>query len=241
MLNVYRVELIFVEITGKLDNVLQVIEKAKTKRTPDMGEVKLIAVSKTKPVSEIQPVVQYGIKDLGENRVQEIAEKVPQLPADVNWHLIGHLQTNKVKYIVDKVAMIHSLDSIRLAEEIDRKSAAIGRVMPVLVQVNMAREETKFGLDEKEVPDFLAEITRFSHLSVKGLMTVAPFVEDPEENRIVFRQMRALRDEINKQALPQMEMRELSMGMSNDYAIAIEEGATMVRVGASIFGTRSKF
>ena len=201
--------------------------------------VKLIAVTKTLGVEKIREAVDYGMRDLGENRVQEILEKYPVFPKDVRWHLIGHLQTNKVKYIVDKVAMIHSLDSIKLAEEIEKRAAAIDRVMPCLVQVNIADEDTKFGLMTEETADFVKEISRFPHISVEGLMTIGPHVDDEERIRSVFQELRELKEQIASLALPTVKMRELSMGMSSDYPLAVREGATMVRVGTTIFGPRS--
>lgn len=201
--------------------------------------VKLIAVTKTLGVEKIREAVDYGMRDLGENRVQELLEKYPVFPKDVRWHLIGHLQTNKVKYIVDKVAMIHSLDSIKLAEEIEKRAAAIDRVMPCLVQVNIADEDTKFGLMTEETADFVKEISRFPHISVEGLMTIGPHVDDEERIRSVFQELRELKEQIASLALPTVKMRELSMGMSSDYPLAVREGATMVRVGTTIFGPRS--
>ena len=201
--------------------------------------VKLIAVTKTLGVEKIREAVDYGMRDLGENRVQEILEKYPVFPKDVRWHLIGHLQTNKVKYIVDKVAMIHSLDSIKLAEEIEKRAAAIDRVMPCLVQVNIADEDTKFGLMTEETADFVKEVSRFPHISVEGLMTIGPHVDDEERIRSVFQELRELKEQIASLALPTVKMRELSMGMSSDYPLAVREGATMVRVGTTIFGPRS--
>lgn len=227
-------------ISYKIEEVSYAIRAARERSPCNTQDVKLIAVTKTVPVERIREAVDNGILDLGENRVQELLDKVDHFSADVRWHLIGHLQTNKVKYIIDRIAMIHSLDSLRLAEEIEKRSAAVNRVTPVLVQVNMAGEETKYGLRPEEVPDFLQEVSRLSHLSVQGLMTVAPFVSDAEENRPVFRRMRELQLNMAKQALPHVEMRELSMGMSNDYVIAVEEGATMVRVGSSLFGARAR-
>lgn len=227
-------------IACKIETVLSAIREAQKKFACSTRAVKLIAVTKTVSIARIREAVDGGVWDLGENRVQELLAKVDALPPTVRWHLIGHLQTNKVKHIIDRVAMIHSLDSLHLAEEIEKRSVAGERITPVLVQVNMAGEETKYGLAPEEVSDFLGEMVRFPHLSVQGLMTVAPYVTDAEENRPVFRRMRTLQHQIAALALPQVEMRELSMGMSNDYTIAVEEGATMVRVGSSIFGERPK-
>lgn len=228
-------------IAERIDEVLANIEAARTQSPHGAEWVHLVAVTKTHPPEEIEEAVRHGITDIGENRVQEIQEKYPYFKKNVNWHLIGHLQTNKVKYIIDKVKMIHSLDSLHLAAEIDKRAAAIDKVMPVLVQVNIADEDTKFGLKKEIVPDFLRELAQYPHLSVQGLMTIGPFVSDSEEIRWVFRELRELRDGLSQMALPHVRMRELSMGMSNDYTVAVEEGATMVRVGTTIFGARRKF
>lgn len=201
--------------------------------------VKLIAVTKTLGTDKIKAAVDYGLRDLGENRVQEILEKYPLFPADVRWHLIGHLQTNKVKYIADKVSMIHSLDSLRLAEEIEKRAAAIDRVIPCLVQVNIADEDTKFGLKKEDTEDFIKEMIHFPHIAVEGLMTIGPYAAEEERIRNVFRELRQLKEKLNALALPAVKMRELSMGMSADYTLAVCEGATMVRVGTTIFGSRS--
>lgn len=227
-------------IADKINNVL--LDIAQTKKQYPLyaaSAVKLIAVTKTLGIEPIQEAYACGQRDFGENRVQEILEKYPHFPADVRWHLIGHLQTNKVKYIVDKVEMIHSLDSLRLAEELEKRCSAINRVMPCLVQVNIADEDTKFGLQVQETEDFLREMVHFPHLSVEGLMTIGPHVTDPEQIRIVFEECRKLNNRLNDLALPAVKMRELSMGMSSDFKEAVREGATMVRVGTTIFGARS--
>ncbi len=224
-----------------LDNYARVkrnIEAAKARGNFSAAQVKLISVTKTIKSERIREIVEAGAVALGENRVQELLEKYPQFaPEKVEWHLIGHLQTNKVKYIIDKVAMIHSLDSIALAEEIEKRAAAAGRKMPVLVQVNVAEEDSKFGLSVEDTPDFVRALQAYPHLSVRGLMTVGPYWE-AEALRPVFRSLRELRDKIAALALPGICMDELSMGMSNDYEIAVEEGATMLRVGSAIFGAR---
>lgn len=202
-------------------------------------EVTLIAVSKTKPIPLLQEAYETGIRDFGENKVQEILNKYDAMPDDVRWHLIGHLQTNKVKYIVDKVAMIHSLDSIHLAETIERECAKKDRIMPVLVQVNIAGEDTKFGLDPDTTEEFIRRAASFPHIQIQGLMTVAPIVEFPEENRVYFSKLYKLFLDIKKKNIDNVYMNILSMGMSGDFEVAIEEGATMVRVGTSIFGERN--
>ena len=202
-------------------------------------EVTLIAVSKTKPVEMLQEIYDEGIRDFGENKVQELTEKYEVMPKDMKWHMIGHLQRNKVKYIVDKVTLIHSVDSLRLAETISREAEKKGVTVPILIEVNIAGEETKFGLSSKEeVISLTEQIAALPNLSVKGLMTVAPPAEDPEENRPFFREIRQLSVDITNKNIDNVSMEILSMGMTNDYTVAIEEGATMVRVGTGIFGAR---
>lgn len=228
-------------IAGNINDVKSNIARAAADY-PEFSapEVQLIAVTKTLGIEPIREAYDCGQRDFGENRVQEILEKYPEFPKDVRWHLIGHLQTNKVKYIVDKVHMIHSLDSLKLAEEIEKRAAAIDRVIPCLVQVNIADEDTKFGLQKDDTIDFVKEMVRFPHIAVEGLMTIGPHVTDQEQIRTVFQQLRELKEEIATLALPTVKMRELSMGMSSDYPVAVREGATMVRVGTTIFGTRAK-
>ena len=223
------------------DNLQQVhanIEKAcaLSGRKPD--EVTLVAVSKTKPVSMLQEAYDAGARVFGENKVQEIMDKYDQLPSDIKWHMIGHLQRNKVKYIIDKVAMIHSVDSLRLAQTIEQEAAKKDIVMPVLLEVNVAEEESKFGVKVDEVLPLLQEISEFSHIQVKGLMTIAPFVENPEENREVFRTLKKLSVDISAKNINNVTMSVLSMGMTGDYEVAVQEGSTMVRVGTGIFGER---
>lgn len=227
-------------IAGNINDVISNIARTAADY-PEFSapSVQLIAVTKTLGIDKIQAAYDCGQRDFGENRVQEILEKYPVFPEDVRWHLIGHLQTNKVKYIVDKVHMIHSLDSLKLAEEIERRAAAIDRVIPCLVQVNIADEDTKFGLQKEDTIDFVKEMVHFPHIAVEGLMTIGPHVTDGEEIRTVFQQLRQLKEEIATLALPAVKMRELSMGMSSDYPLAVREGATMVRVGTTIFGARS--
>ncbi len=202
-------------------------------------DVTLIAVSKTKPIPMLQEAYDAGQRDFGENKVQEILEKYDHLPKDVRWHLIGHLQTNKVKYIADKVAMIHSLDSLHLARVIEKECARINRIMPVLVQVNVSGEESKFGVAPKDAEPLIRDLSGFPHIQVEGLMTVAPFVEFPEENRVIFSKLYQLFLDIKEKNIDNINMNVLSMGMSGDFEVAVEEGATMVRVGTSIFGARN--
>lgn len=201
--------------------------------------VTLIAVSKTKPVQMLEEAYQAGSRYFGENKVQELADKYELMPKDIHWQMIGHLQRNKVKYIIDKAELIHSVDSLRLAETIDKEAAKKGIVANVLLEVNMAKEDTKYGLMPEEVMDFVREIVRFQHIKVQGLMTIAPFVDDPEENRKHFANLRKLSVDIRKEKVNNVNMSILSMGMTNDFEVAIEEGATMVRIGTAIFGERN--
>lgn len=205
----------------------------------DPSEITLIAVSKTKPVSDLMEAYEAGERVFGENKVQEIMDKYDEMPEDVSWHMIGHLQRNKVKYLPGKVSLIHSVDSLRLAETIEQEASAKGIVMPVLLEVNVAEEDTKFGLSVPDVLPLIEKIAAFPHLSVRGLMTIAPYVTDPEENRPVFRQLKILSVDISAKNIDNISMNVLSMGMTGDYEVAIQEGATMVRVGTGIFGSRS--
>ena len=202
-------------------------------------EVTLIAVSKTKPVSMIEELLPLGVRDFGENKVQELTAKEEVLPKDIRWHMIGHLQRNKVKYVIDKACMIHSVDSLRLAQEISKEAVKHDLVMPVLIEVNVAGEESKFGVSVEEAPSLVEEAAKLSGIQVKGLMTIAPNVDDPEENRNVFRNLRKLSVDIREKNFDNVTMNVLSMGMTGDYEVAIEEGATHVRVGTGIFGERN--
>ena len=224
------------------ENVQQVnanIEKACAAVGRAPSEITLVAVSKTKPVSMLQEAYDAGARVFGENKVQEIMDKYDQLPSDIQWHMIGHLQRNKVKYIIDKVAMIHSVDSLRLAQTIEQEAAKKDLVMPILLEVNVAEEDTKFGLKVEEVLPLLEQISSFSHIQVKGLMTIAPFVENPEKNREVFRTLKKLSVDISAKNINNVTMSVLSMGMTGDYQVAVQEGSTMVRVGTGIFGERN--
>lgn len=201
-------------------------------------EVTLIAVSKTKPVDMLQEVYDEGIRHFGENKVQELCGKVDQLPSDIKWHMIGHLQRNKVKYIVDKVELIHSVDTYRLAEEINIQAKKKNIIVPILVEVNIAGEESKFGTSEEDAILLVEQISKLENIRIKGLMTIAPYVVDSEENRLFFRKIKQLSVDITNKNIHNVAMEILSMGMTGDYAVAIEEGATMVRVGTGIFGER---
>ena len=202
-------------------------------------EVTLIAVSKTKPVETLQEAYALGVRIFGENKVQELTAKYEALPKDIHWHMIGHLHTNKVKYIIDKAELIHSVDSLKLAETIEKEAAKHDLIADILVEVNVAEEESKFGMKMEEVIPFVEKVSAFPHVRVRGLMTIAPFVEDPEENRSIFADLHKLYIDIKKKNHDNDTVSVLSMGMTNDYEVAIEEGATMVRVGTGIFGARN--
>ena len=226
-------------IAENLQQVRNNIRRACQAVGRDPSEVTLVAVSKTKPVEMLKEAYDADARVFGENKVQEIMDKYDRLPGDIEWHMIGHLQRNKVKYIVDKVAMIHSVDSMRLAETIEQEAARHGVRVPVLIEVNVAQEESKFGLKTDEVLPFLMEASKLPHLEIRGLMTIAPYVEDPEVNRAVFRELKKLSVDIAAKNINNMTMSVLSMGMTGDYEVAVQEGATMVRVGTGIFGERN--
>lgn len=207
-------------------------------RNPE--EVTLIAVSKTKPLSDIEEVIATtDTRDFGENKVQEMVDKYEKVSTPVNWHLIGHLQTNKVKNIVDKACLIHSVDSFNLAKTIEKEAVKRNVTANILIEVNVAEEETKFGVRCEEVLPLIEQIKDLPHVKVKGLMTIAPFVENPEDNRVYFRTLRDLSLDIASKNIDNIDMSVLSMGMTNDYVVAVEEGATLVRVGTGIFGARN--
>ena len=221
-----------------LEIVEENIQKACKKAGRDRNEVTLIAVSKTKPVSDIRQAMDCGITVFGENKVQEIRDKTAEIKEPLSWHMIGHLQANKVKYLPGVACMIHSVDNDKLAAEIEKQAAKYDLVMDVLIEVNMAKEDTKFGITPEETIDFVKRISAYEHLNIRGLMTIAPYTDDPESNREYFKGLRLLKDEINSLNIPGVKMDTLSMGMTGDYMVAIEEGATLVRVGTGIFGER---
>lgn len=225
-------------IQDNMKLVQKKIEEACERSGRDLREVTLIAVSKTKPVSALEQAYQCGMRDFGENKVQELVEKAEVLPKDIRWHMIGHLQRNKVKYIVDKVYLIHSVDSLRLAEEISKEALKKNVTVDILVEVNVAEEETKFGSTMEEASELVSQIAALSGIRVKGLMTIAPFVENPEENRKYFSKLKQLAVDIERKNIDNVSMRVLSMGMTGDYEVAVEEGASYVRVGTGIFGER---
>ena len=225
-------------IKENLSIVKKNIDEAVKRGGRDKEEVNLIAVSKTKPVEMLKEAYDLGIRDFGENKVQEIMDKYDKLPSDIRWHMIGHLQTNKVKYIADKVYLIHSVDSLKLAGEISRQAVKVGRVIPILIEVNVAGEESKFGIRPDECESLIREIAGLPGITIRGLMTIAPYVDDPEENRAYFAQLKQLSVDITNKNIDNTSMSVLSMGMTGDYTVAIEEGAYYVRVGTGIFGER---
>ena len=230
-------------IVENLENVEKNIENACKRAGRERNEVTLIAVSKTKPIEDLKIAYDAGIRDFGENKVQEILDKYDKLPADINWHMIGHLQTNKVKYIIYKVCMIHSVDSLKLAEEISKRAAAAGIVMPILIEINIGDEESKFGITFDTALDFLSEIVNLPGIKVKGFMCIAPYTENAEENRVYFKKLKQLYVDITTKNIDNSivgidDISILSMGMTGDYEVAVEEGATHIRVGTGIFGAR---
>lgn len=225
-------------VRENLEYVEENITKACKKAGRAREEVTLIAVSKTKPVSLMRAAIDYGIKDFGENKVQELTNKMEEITEKLNWHLIGHLQRNKVKYIVDKTYLIHSVDSLRLAQQINEEAEKKNVICDILIEVNIAREDTKFGVLEEDLDALLEELKKLQFIKVKGLMTIAPFVQNPEENRVYFKKLHKIYIDRKSKNTDNISMEVLSMGMTGDYEVAIEEGATMVRVGTGIFGSR---
>lgn len=226
-------------LKDQLQEVEKRIQAACDRAGRKREEVTLIAVSKTKPVETLQEAYDLGVRIFGENKVQELTAKYEALPKDIHWHMIGHLQTNKVKYIIDKAELIHSVDSLKLAETIEKEAAKHDLIADILVEVNVAEEKSKFGMKMEEVIPFVEKVSAFPHVRVRGLMTIAPFVEDPEENRSIFADLHKLYIDIKKKNHDNDTVSVLSMGMTNDYEVAIEEGATIVRVGTGIFGARN--
>ncbi len=225
-------------IIENLQTVQENIRKACKNCGRAYEEVTLLCVSKTKPVGMLKEAYEFGMREFGENKVQELCDKAEVLPGDIKWHMIGHLQRNKVKYIVGKTELIHSVDSERLAEEISKESLKKNVTTNILIEVNVAGEESKFGVPPDETVSFVEKIAKLPAICVKGLMTIAPFVENPEENREFFKNLRKLSIDITNKHIDNVSMSILSMGMTGDYTTAIEEGATHVRVGTGIFGVR---
>lgn len=222
-----------IDIKNKIDKACELSNRNKE-------EVTLIAVSKTVDVDAIKEAINSGATDFGENKPQELARKFETIGDDVNWHLIGSLQTNKVKYIIDKVYMIHSIDRLSLCDEIQKRAEKIGKTINCLIQVNISKEESKHGILEEDAIDFVKTIAKnYPNIRIKGLMTMAPNTDDKELVRSVFKGLKDLAIKIEKENIENISMDELSMGMSNDFEIAVEEGATFVRVGTSIFGQRN--
>ena len=223
----------------RYNEVKKHVEEACKRVGRDPREVTVIAVSKTKPVEMIEEAMEAGARVFGENKVQELCDKYEQLPKDLHWHLIGHLQRNKVKYIVDKAELIHSVDSLKLAEEISKEALKKNVEVNILIEVNVAEEESKFGVSVEETPVLVEEIAKLPGIHIQGLMTIAPYTTDPEENRPVFCTLKKLAVDIKKKNIDNVCMDVLSMGMTGDYQVAVEEGATLVRVGTGIFGERN--
>ena len=227
-------------IGTRIQEVHAAIEAARTRRThvPAEAPVELIAVTKNHPVEAVQAAIDAGIMNIGENRVQEALDKAQTLEREVKWHLIGHLQRNKVKHAVRQFDLIHSVDSVRLAQEIDKAAEKFGKVQNILVQVNLAREESKSGVYREELDDVLAEIEVLRAIRLQGFMCIAPNYDNEEKCRPLFREMYELFQEAKEKEPPKADIRYLSMGMTHDYTVAVEEGANLVRVGTAIFGAR---
>lgn len=228
------------KISENIETIKKNVQRAAEKVNKTIDDITIIAVTKTVDSDRAIEAIDSGLYNLGENRVQEFNNKYSVIKdKDVKWHIIGHLQTNKVKYVVGKVELIHSLESIPLAEEINKRAKQQGIIANVLIELNLGGEESKFGLDENSVFEFAKSIEQYDHIRVMGMMTVAPYDENPENIRWVFKKMKSIFDEISNLNLINFEMKYLSMGMTNDYEIAIEEGSNMIRVGTAIFGSRN--
>ncbi|MCC8126909.1 MAG: YggS family pyridoxal phosphate-dependent enzyme [Clostridiales bacterium] len=225
-------------IEENLTQVRKKIRAACERSGRNYEDVTLIAVSKTKPIEDLQTAYAAGARDFGENKVQEILAKAPAMPADARFHMIGHLQRNKVRQVIGPAVMIHSVDSLRLAEHIEQEAAKENLTVDILLEVNVAGEESKFGLAPEDVLDLVLAVSKFPHVHICGLMTIAPYVDDPEDNREIFKKLYRLSVDINSKNIDNVTMRVLSMGMTGDYEVAVEEGATMIRVGTGIFGAR---
>lgn len=225
-------------VVENLRTVEEKVRKACERAGRDPKEVTLIAVSKTKPIEMVQEAYDAGKRDFGENKAQEMKQKYEVMPKDIRWHFIGHLQTNKIKYLLGRTCLIHSVDSLHLAQAIEAECVKRNQEVDILIEVNVAQEATKFGLKLEETLALVREAAKLPHLHVQGLMTIAPYVEDPEQNRPIFASLRKLSVDIAAKNIDNVHMNVLSMGMTGDYEVAIEEGATMVRVGTGIFGQR---
>jgi len=232
-----------VDIKENIDNIFKKVQLAAEKSGRKLEDITLIAVSKTVDWEKAKEAVEAGVNNLGENRVQEITNKYEQfddlnLNDNVNWHMIGHLQKNKVKYIIDKVNLIHSVENLELANEINKRAAQHNLISNVLIELNIGEEESKFGISDENVIEFVKSLEQFENIKVLGLMTVAPYAENPEDIRWVFKKMKEIYNNISNINLRNTEMKYLSMGMTNDFEIAIEEGSNIVRIGTAIFGAR---
>ncbi len=227
-------------IKENLEEVREKIRQACQRSGRREEDVTLISVSKTKPVEMLREAYEAGSRDFGENRVQEIMEKYGQMPEDVRWHMIGHLQKNKVRQVIDKAVLIHSVDTVELAEQIEKDAAKRDLTVDILLEVNVAEEESKFGFRTEEVEAAVMKIKEFPHVHIKGLMTIAPFVSNSEDNREVLKKLYQLYVDIRSKNIDNVNMSVLSMGMTGDYEVAVEEGATMIRVGTGIFGARTR-
>ena len=228
----------FVSVRDNIQSVQDRIASAAQRVGRDADSIELVAVSKTKPVNLILEAIDAGIADIGENRVQEAKNKHSQVNRPAKWHLVGHLQTNKVKQALQIFDLIHSVDSARLLAEIDRRSCQLNLQTDTLIEVNTSREESKYGLQPNEALSFMESALEYTHVRIRGLMTVGKFVSDPEEVRPSFALLRRLKEDIDSQGFPNVQMKYLSMGMTNDFEVAIQEGANMVRIGSAIFGER---
>lgn len=226
------------DIEKNLNNVLDRVNKAANRSGRNVDDIHIVAVTKNVDIKDILEAINLGIRNIGENRAQELREKYRLIKQPVNWHFIGRLQSNKVKYIVDKVALIHSLDRLSLAKELDKRGRKIDRIVPVLVQVNIAKEPTKGGVLEEEVFPFIEQISNLKNIKIKGFMTIAPHTSNEEKLRTCFSRLRELYESVNKKQYKNVDMQYLSMGMTNDFEIAIEEGSNMIRIGRALFGER---
>lgn len=229
----------FEYIKTNIDNIKYNIEEAAKKSGRSLNDILLLAVTKTVDIERIKVAVDCGLKDLGENRVQELVQKYEILNSDCNWHLIGHLQTNKIKYIIDKVKLIHSVDSENLALEINNQAKKNNKIVDILVEINIADEATKFGIKPEDTEEIIIKLSNLSNINIKGIMTVAPLVNNAEDNRKYFEKLYKLFVDIKAKRIDNIDMKYLSMGMTNDYQIAVEEGANIVRIGTGIFGKRN--
>ena len=227
-----------IDVAANYRKVLDCIDDATAKSRRDAGQVKLLAATKSQSIELIRAAVDAGITLIGENYVREAAGKKPRIGAAIEWHMIGHLQRNKVKAAVDLFDVFESLDNLPLARELDKEGQKRNKIIRVFVEVNLGGEESKTGVNDSEAPSFVQQVASLSHLRVEGLMSVPPYREDPEEVRPYFRKLRLLREKLGDIHAPRLELRELSMGMSHDYKVAIEEGASIVRIGTALFGAR---